>query len=73
VQLDLGASGYLVLHRADQPGSVDQLALKLEQLDMEVVRKELSGSGIDAVGEPNTPGTPGFHVVDPDGFKLQLV
>ena len=73
MRLDLGESGFLVLQRADRPGTVDHLAIKVDGFDRNQVTQELKASGINPVGEPNVLGTPGFHVVDPDGFKVQLV
>ena len=72
VRLDLGDSAVLVLRRSSPPGTVNHLGIKLEGFDKATVAQQLKASGIVPVDEPNVPGTPGFHVVDPDGFKVQL-
>ena len=66
-------NGLLVLRRSGPPGTVDHLGIKLERFDQPSVTRQLRASGIVPVDEPNVPGTPGFHVVDPDGFKVQLL
>jgi catechol 2,3-dioxygenase-like lactoylglutathione lyase family enzyme len=73
VRLDLGENGLLVLRRSSPPGTVDHLGIKVEGFDKPSVTQQLRASGIVPVDEPNVPGTPGFHVVDPDGFKVQLL
>ena len=73
VRLDLGEGGALVLRRSSPPGTVNHLGIKLEGFDRASVIRQLKASGIEPVDEPSVPGTPGFHVVDPDGFKVQLV
>jgi catechol 2,3-dioxygenase-like lactoylglutathione lyase family enzyme len=72
VRLDLGDNGILVLRRSNPPGTVDHLGVKLEGFDKPSVMRQLRTSGIVPVDDPNVPGTAGFHVVDPDGFKVQL-
>jgi catechol 2,3-dioxygenase-like lactoylglutathione lyase family enzyme len=73
VRLDLGDSATLVLRRAGAPGQVNHLGMKLESFDRASVARQLRASAITPIDEPNVPGTPGFHVVDPDGFKVQLL
>ena len=73
VRLDFGENGLLVLRRSSPPGTVDHLGIKLEGFDKLSVTQQLRASGIVPVDEPNVPGTPGFHVVDPDGFRVQLL
>jgi catechol 2,3-dioxygenase-like lactoylglutathione lyase family enzyme len=73
VRLDLADSGSLVLRRAGTPGQVDHLGVKVEGFDRASVARQLRASGVSAVDVPNVPGTPGFHVVDPDGFKVQFL
>lgn len=72
VRLDFGDSGSLVLRRSNPPGTVDHLGIKLEGFDKPAVTRQLTASGIVPIDEPNVPGTPGFHIVDPDGFKVQF-
>jgi catechol 2,3-dioxygenase-like lactoylglutathione lyase family enzyme len=73
VRLDLGENALLVLRRAGAPGQVNHLGVKVEGFDKAAVTRQLRASGISPIDEPNVPGTPGFHVVDPDGFKVQLL
>jgi catechol 2,3-dioxygenase-like lactoylglutathione lyase family enzyme len=73
VRLDLADSATLVLRRAGAPGQVNHLGMKLENFDRASVAQQLRAAGITPIDEPNVPGTPGFHVVDPDGFKVQLL
>lgn len=73
VRLDLGDNANLVLRRAGEPGQVNHLGVRVEGFDRASVAQQLRGAGITAVDEPNVPGTVGFHVVDPDGFRVQLL
>jgi catechol 2,3-dioxygenase-like lactoylglutathione lyase family enzyme len=72
VRLDLSEDTFLVLRRATPPGTVDHLGVQLEGFDKDLVTRQLRASGIVPVDAPNVNGSPGFHVVDPDGFKVQL-
>jgi len=72
VRLDLNAQTSLVLRQADIPGRVDHVAVRVEGFDRAELTRNLRARGIAAVGENDVPGTPGFHIVDPDGFKVQL-
>jgi catechol 2,3-dioxygenase-like lactoylglutathione lyase family enzyme len=73
LRLDFGDDAYFVLRRAGQPGQLDHLAMRLEGFDKARVTQQLKDSGIMPVDVPNVAGSPAFHVVDPDGFKVQLV
>jgi len=77
VRLDLGESGYLVLRSFGTPGKVDHLGIKLEGFNKESVTQQLKASGIVPIDDPSYPISSttrgGFHVVDPDGFKVQLL
>ena len=73
VRLDLADNAILVLRRAGAPGQVDHLGVRLEGFARSSVARQLRASGISPVDVPNVPGTPGFHIVDPDGFKVQLL
>ena len=74
VRLDLGENGFVVLRRFSPAGRLDHLALKLEGFNKTSVTQQLRGLGIAPIDEPNTsPTRGGFHVVDPDGLKIQLV
>ena len=73
VRLDLRDNATLVLRRAGVPGQVNHLGVKVEGFNRASVAQQLRGSGVTPVDEPNVPGTAGFHVVDPDGFRVQLL
>ena len=73
VRLDFGDRALLVLRRAGAPGQVNHLGVKVEGFNRASVAQQLRDAGIRPVDEPSAPGTPGFHVVDPDGFKVQLL
>jgi catechol 2,3-dioxygenase-like lactoylglutathione lyase family enzyme len=73
VRLDFGDSALLVLRQADVPGQVNHLGVRVEGFDRATVAHRLRDSGIAPVDEPNAPGAVGFHVVDPDGFRVQLL
>ncbi len=73
VRLDLGDNANLVLRRGGEPGQVNHLGLRVEGFDRASLVQQLRGAGITPVDEPNVAGTVGFHVVDPDGFKVQLL
>ncbi|MEQ1759001.1 MAG: VOC family protein [Vicinamibacterales bacterium] len=73
VRLDLGGNANLVLRRAGEPGQVNHLGVRVEGFERASLVQQLRGAGIAPVDEPNVPGTVGFHVVDPDGFKVQLL
>jgi catechol 2,3-dioxygenase-like lactoylglutathione lyase family enzyme len=68
VRLDLPGSGSLVL-RTGNPVGVDHLSIRIDRFDEAEVTRQLAELGITAVdGE----GGAGFHVVDPDGFNVQI-
>jgi catechol 2,3-dioxygenase-like lactoylglutathione lyase family enzyme len=73
VRLDLGDNAILVLRRGGEPGQVNHLGVKVEGFDRASVAQQLRGAGLMPVDEPHVPGTVGFHVVNPDGFRVQLV
>jgi catechol 2,3-dioxygenase-like lactoylglutathione lyase family enzyme len=74
VRLDLGESDYLVLRRFSPPGKVDHIGMKLEGFNKDLVTQQLRGQGIVPIDEPpNSSTRGGFHVLDPDGFKVQLL
>ena len=80
VRLDLGKGGFLVLRKFSPAGRVDHVGIKLEGFSKDSVSQQLRELGITPVDEPpfsrtqdNPNGGAGFHVVDPDRFKVQLV
>jgi catechol 2,3-dioxygenase-like lactoylglutathione lyase family enzyme len=72
IRLDLNATTAIVLQRAGTPGQVDHVGLRVESFERAQVTRQLRGAGVSAVDVPSAPGTPGYHIVDPDGFKVQL-
>jgi catechol 2,3-dioxygenase-like lactoylglutathione lyase family enzyme len=79
VRLDLGPNGYLVLRKFSPAGRVDHVGIKIEGFNKDSVARQLKGIGIAPIDEPNfsrtqdsSNGGAGFHVVDPDGFNVQL-
>jgi catechol 2,3-dioxygenase-like lactoylglutathione lyase family enzyme len=73
LRLDLGDNANVVLRRAGEPGQVNHLGVRVDGFDRASVAQQLRRAGITPVDEPNLPGTVGFHVVDPDGFRVQLL
>jgi catechol 2,3-dioxygenase-like lactoylglutathione lyase family enzyme len=73
VRLNLSNGGYLTLREANPAGTVDHFCIRLAGFNKELVTQQLSGHGLVPVDEANFTGTgAGFHVVDPDGLKVQL-
>ena len=65
---------YLVLRSFSPPGKADHLGMKLKGFDKESVTQQLKSIRDVRIDEPNSSTTrSGFHVVDPDGFKVQLL
>jgi hypothetical protein len=63
----------LVLRSFSPPGKADHLGIKLKGFNKESVTQQLKASGIVRIDEPNSSTTRGgFHVVDPDGFKVSF-
>lgn len=80
VRLNFGPKGYLVLRKFSPAGRVDHVGIKVEGFSKDAVVRQLKEIGITPIDEPTfsrTPNNPtggaGFHVVDPDGFNVQLV
>ena len=69
VRLDLRQSGFFVLRNGRPTGTVDHVAIKVEGFNKDLVTRQIKDSGVTPVDET---GGAGFHVVDPDGFKIQL-
>ena len=73
LRVDFPNDGFLTLQEFDQGGQVDHLCIKLENFDQAVVREQLKGRGLTPIDLPATAaGGAGFHVLDPDGVKVQL-
>jgi catechol 2,3-dioxygenase-like lactoylglutathione lyase family enzyme len=69
-QLMFGKS-YLVLRPAKPAGKVDHLAIGVDNFNKESVTADLKARGVTPMEDHETGG-PGFHVMDPDGFPLQI-
>ncbi len=73
LRVDFPNDGFLTLRELNLGGQVDHLCIKLENFDKAVVTEQLKGHGITPIDQPTTAaGGAGFHVLDPDGVKIQL-
>ncbi|MGY8815537.1 MAG: VOC family protein [Gammaproteobacteria bacterium] len=73
LRVDFPNGGFLTLQESTPGGRLDHIAMKLENFDKNIVTGQLKGQGITPVDLPSTEqGGAGFHVLDPDGFKVQL-
>ena len=61
--------GFLVLRPGTPAGKVDHLALGVENFNQDSVTADLKARGAAPV---NDKGGIGFHVLDPDGFPIQI-
>lgn len=74
VRLNLPKGGFLTLHKRSPAGKVDHFCIRLDNFSKEVVTTHLRARGITPIDEPDFTGTgAGFHVVDPDGLRVQLL
>ena len=62
---------FLVLRPGKPAGTLDHIAVGVENFNQGSVTADLKARGVTP-REGERPGV-GFHVVDPDGFKLQIV
>jgi hypothetical protein len=65
----LKGGGFFVLRAGSPAGSVDHVSIRLDRFDKEDVTRRLKELGISPIDE--TAGA-GFHIVDPDGFRVQI-
>jgi catechol 2,3-dioxygenase-like lactoylglutathione lyase family enzyme len=67
----LGSAGKVLvsLHHKNPTGLVDHFAIGIEKFDKERVTRELKGVGIT----PQQNLDAGFHIVDPEGMRVQIV
>ena len=61
--------GFLVLRPGTPAGKVDHLALGIENFNEASVTADLKSRGANPMNEK---GGIGYHVMDPDGFPIQL-
>ena len=69
VRLDLANGGFLVIRQESPPGKVDHFCIRLDGFSKEAVTQQLTSQGIEPIDEPTGAG---FHVIDPDGLKVQF-
>lgn len=69
VRLGVGPS-HLTLRQEKPPGNVDHFCLGIDKFNHESVIRDLKARGVTP--EPDEKGPQGFHVKDPDGFRVQL-
>jgi catechol 2,3-dioxygenase-like lactoylglutathione lyase family enzyme len=73
VRLNLPRGGYVTLRNARPAGTVDHFCLALSGFNKEAVSQQLRARNVIPIDEPNFTGTgAGFHVIDPDGLRVQL-
>jgi catechol 2,3-dioxygenase-like lactoylglutathione lyase family enzyme len=73
VRLNLPRGGYVTLRDARPAGTVDHFCVALNGFNKDEVSQQLRAQGVVAIDEPNFTGTgAGFHVIDPDGLRVQL-
>lgn len=69
IRLKVG-SGYLALRHRKDPGRVDHFALGVANFNKQLITRDLIQRGI--APEKEEDGDAGFHVKDPDGFRVQM-
>jgi catechol 2,3-dioxygenase-like lactoylglutathione lyase family enzyme len=69
VRLGVGPS-HLTLRQDKPSGLVDHFCLGVDKFNRESVIRDLKARGVTP--EPDEKGPQGFHVKDPDGFRVQL-
>jgi len=68
-QLTFG-KGFLVLREGKPPGKVDHFAIGVDNFNQDSVTADLKSRGATPISQQ---GDFGFHVVDPDGFPVQII
>ena len=73
-QLMLGKSSFLLLREGKPPGKVDHFAIGVPDFDKTSLTADLKARGATALDVNPRPvgGGLGFHVLDPDGFPVQI-
>jgi catechol 2,3-dioxygenase-like lactoylglutathione lyase family enzyme len=69
IRLGVGPS-HLTLRQEKPSGNVDHFCLGIDKFNRESVIRDLKARGVTP--EPDEKGPQGFHVKDPDGFRIQL-
>jgi len=62
--------GFLVLRQGTPPGKVDHFAIGVDNFKKESVTADLKARGATPIDQQG--GGFGFHVVDPDGYPVQI-
>lgn len=62
--------GFLVLRQGTPPGKVDHFAIGVDNFKKESVTADLKARGTTPIDQQG--GGFGFHVVDPDGYPVQI-
>lgn len=62
--------GFLVLREGKPPGKVDHIAIGVDNFNKESVTADLKTRGATPIDQQG--GGFGFHVLDPDGFPIQI-
>ena len=62
--------GFLVLRPGNPPGKVDHIAIGVDNFKKETVTADLKARGVTPIDQQG--GGFGFHVVDPDGYPVQI-
>jgi len=62
--------GFLVLREGKPPGKVDHIAIGVDGFNKESVTADLKARGATPIDQQG--GGFGFHILDPDGFPLQI-
>ena len=69
IRLGVGPS-HLTLRQEKPSGNVDHFCLGIDKFNHESVVRDLKARGVSPEPDETTPQ--GFHVKDPDGFRVQL-
>jgi hypothetical protein len=62
---------YILLVRGTPPGKVDHFGIGIDNFDKDSVIRDLKARGASPIEDDGT-GL-GLHVIDPDGFPVQLI
>lgn len=70
IRLKVGG-GYLALRRRKDPGRIDHFAIGVADFNKTSITQDLIARGV--APEKDEEGDAGFHVKDPDGFRVQII
>jgi catechol 2,3-dioxygenase-like lactoylglutathione lyase family enzyme len=63
---------FLVLRKGSPAGKIDHIAIGINNFNKDSVTADLKSRGVTPKEDTGGSGV-GFHILDPDGFPLQLV